>query len=263
VVVGYGVSGQIVTAALLSTGTPVVVLDVSVEAVRAARARNIPIYYADASSAEALHHAHLADAAGLVILINDPVAVGRIVETARSVAPNVPIVLRAHYLREREALLTAGATDVVADELEAGLEVLARLLRMQSVPRNIIDDEIAAVRAATQPSARRTTLPRKSAGETTELDDLRFDAIRLLPNAWAVGKNLSEIHLGSRSGALAAAIRRDSALLDRVDPLSPLRADDIIYLVGDGRAIRSACSLLTRGNPNPPSPTTAIHLAVK
>jgi hypothetical protein len=42
--------------------------------------------------------------------------------------------MRARYLREANALLEAGAHDVVAEEVESAVEVVARMLRALEVP---------------------------------------------------------------------------------------------------------------------------------
>ena len=51
---------------------------------------------------------------------------------------------------QREGLVKMGARDVVAEEVEGAVEVIARLLRTIEVPRNVIDETIATIRAETQ-----------------------------------------------------------------------------------------------------------------
>ena len=115
---------------------PYVVLELNAESVRTAKAHGLPLYYGDATSEEALKHAHLERAQALVLLMNDPIAAQRVVDTAKRVAPDVPIMMRTKYLLEREALIRIGAKDVVAEEVEGAIEILARLLRWIEVPRN-------------------------------------------------------------------------------------------------------------------------------
>jgi CPA2 family monovalent cation:H+ antiporter-2 len=83
---------------------------------------------------EALGHAGLTDARLLVLLMNDRKAGERILDTARRVAPHVPVLMRARYLREANALIRAGAHDVVAEEVEGAVEIVARMLRALDVP---------------------------------------------------------------------------------------------------------------------------------
>lgn len=129
VVVGYGVAGRVVSQALLEARIPYVVLELNAETVRVASGAGEPVFYADAAQPEALRHARLQDARALVLLINDPDAVNRIVAVARERAPRVPVFVRTRYLADRSYLETLGAAEVVVDEVEAGIEVLVRVLR--------------------------------------------------------------------------------------------------------------------------------------
>jgi len=135
VVVGYGVAGQVLAQALEKAGVQFVVLELNAETVRKAAAAGKPVFYADATSREALHHAQLGRARAMVILINDPEAVHRIVVTARQCTREVPILVRTRYLADRAQLLGLGATEVVVEEVEAGLEVLAKVLSLIGVPQ--------------------------------------------------------------------------------------------------------------------------------
>lgn len=145
VLVGYGVAGRVVARALADAGVPFLVLELNAETVRAASEAGEPVYYADAAHPEALRHARLAEARALVLLINDPDAVHRIVAAANECAPRVPVLLRTRYLADRPDLSALGATEVVVDEVEAGIEVLTRVLRRLGVPRS---DLAAAVERA-------------------------------------------------------------------------------------------------------------------
>jgi CPA2 family monovalent cation:H+ antiporter-2 len=150
VIVGYGVAGKLVARALEACGQRFVVLELNAETVRAARAAGEPVYYADATSEEALGHAHLDKARALLLLMNDPQAAQRVVDTARRVAPEVPVLMRAHYLMEKPLLLQIGATDVIAEEVEGGVAILERLLGWLNVPRDVIAERIELARASTQ-----------------------------------------------------------------------------------------------------------------
>jgi CPA2 family monovalent cation:H+ antiporter-2 len=150
VIVGYGMAGRLVARALKTCGIECVALELNAETVRAARAAGEPVYYADATSPEALGHAHLERARALVILINDAQGALRVVDTARRVAPHVRVLMRTRYVGERAALLRVGATDVVAEEAESGIEVLARLLRWLELPAPMIDLRLGELSIAMQ-----------------------------------------------------------------------------------------------------------------
>jgi len=134
VIVGFGLAGEQASRTLSEFGIPFVVIELNVENVHHGRELGLPVYYGDATSEEALGHAGLADARLLVLLMNDRRAGQRILDTARRVAPHVPVLMRARYLREANLLLQAGAHDVVAEEVEGAVEIVARMLRALEVP---------------------------------------------------------------------------------------------------------------------------------
>ncbi len=255
IIVGYGVAGRIVAKSLAATETSYIVLELNADTVRAARERGEPVYYGDATSIEALGHAHLESARALVLLMNDAQAVKRIVDTVRRVASHVPILLRARYLAERAALLDLGARDVVAEEVEGGVEIMARLLRWLEAPRNVIDEQVREVRSTTQRSERTNTLPRRALSEMAGLSELKIESLLIRPGMAAAGQSLISLELRKRTGALIVAVRRGDSLLDDPDPAAPLEPGDVAYLVGRKEAVKAALILLaaTAGGGSLPS----------
>jgi CPA2 family monovalent cation:H+ antiporter-2 len=253
VLVGYGLSGQLIARALEACGVKYVALELNAETVRKARALGATVYYGDATSQEALEHAHLAQAKALVLVMNDPSAVQRVLTTAGRVAPKVPVLLRARYLAEKPALLSLGAQDVVAEEVEGGLEMLSRVLRWLETPRNLIDKRLREAREATQTSERKVTVPRRTFGEMRALADLKLESVLIEPGAPGAGKSAVELDLRKQTGALMIAVQRGATLLDQPDPHVPWQAGDVVFLAGTGEAIRQATRLLA-GSPEPLPP---------
>jgi CPA2 family monovalent cation:H+ antiporter-2 len=243
VIIGFGLAGRFAAEALAGLQTRFVVLELNADSVRRAKALGLPVYYGDATSEEALGHAHLADARLLVLLMNDPQAAQRVVDTARRVAPHVPVLMRTRYFLEREGLLKMGARDVVAEEVEGAVEVIARMLRRLEVPRNVIEDRIHRVRAGTQPSERKQTVPRPSLRDTRALDELKIESVLVRDGSAAADRSPIELELRRKTGALAVSIRRDDHLLDHYDPNEPFAAGDVVFLVGTSPANRRALAL--------------------
>ena len=247
-VVGYGVAGRLVSRALEACQLPYLVLELNAETVRKSRAAGEPVYYGDAASVEALDHAGISRARALVLLMNDPQATIRVIEATKRAAPAVPVFVRSHFLAERANLLSLGATDVITEEVEAGMEVLAQVLRKLAVPRNVIEEQVAQARASTQMSVRPTTLPRRTLGIADELADLKIESVLLRDESYAVGRAPAELALQSRTRALIVALKRDGKLLDHLEPSEALCAGDIAFLVGSSRAVARAVHLLDTGN---------------
>ncbi len=240
VVIGYGVAGRLVVRALQTCNRAHIVLELNAETVRRARAAGEPVYYADATSPEALGHAHAADARVVVILINDPLAALRVVDTLKRVAPAVPVLIRSRYLLERPRLLTLGAADVVVEEVEASVEMLSRVLRRLEVPVNVIDQQIREARDELQTSTRRIRVPRPALPDHEALADLQIESLLLTPAAPAIGQTARTLALRTQTHALIVAVRRGPVLLDHPNPDEPFQPGDILYLAGAAPALRAA-----------------------
>jgi monovalent cation:H+ antiporter-2, CPA2 family len=243
IVIGFGVAGLLTARALSAAGAPFVVLELNADNVRRGKAQGLPVYYGDATSEEAMGHAHLQEARQIVLLMNDPLAAQRIVDMLRRVAPNVPILMRTRYLAEREGLMKMGARDVVAEEVEGAVEVIARLLRSIEVPRNVIETSLQAIRAETQTSERKQTLPRAQLGEVRGLAELKIESVLVRENSAAAGSSAARMRLRSTTGVLVVGVRRGEQLLQNPDPDAPFEPGDVLYFVGTSEAIRSALPL--------------------
>ena len=240
IIIGFGVAGLLAAKSLVAAGTPFVVLELNADNVRRGKELGLPVYYGDATSEEALGHAHLSEARLVVLLMNDQQAAQRVVDMVRRVAPNVPVLMRTRYLAEREGLMRMGARDVVAEEVEGAVEVVARLLRSIEVPRNVIDSSIQSIRAETQTSERKQTLPRAQLGDVRALSELKIESVLVRENSAAAGASPVEMNLRGATGVLVVGVLRGDKLLQNPDPNAAFQAGDIVYFVGTSSAIRDA-----------------------
>jgi CPA2 family monovalent cation:H+ antiporter-2 len=243
IIVGFGLSGRLAAQSLRACDQSFVVLELNVENVRDGKAQGLPIYYADATSEEALRHAHVDQARLVVLLINDPQAAERVVDTIRRVSPQTAILMRTRYLLEREGLMTLGAHDVVAEEVEGAVEVIWRMLRTIEIPRNLIDERLRAIRATTQTSARKQTVPRHRLREVTALDDMKIECALVHAQSPAAGASPAALQLRSVTGALVVGVRRDTQLFSNPDPALPFEPGDVVYFVGTSEALERALPL--------------------
>jgi CPA2 family monovalent cation:H+ antiporter-2 len=131
IIAGYGVAGATLARAIEDIGVRTVIVDLNPTLVAQAADAGLHAYYGDATSEKVLAHLDASIASELVVLVNDPDALGRIVKAARHIAPRLVISVRTRYLADAPALAVLGANHVVAAEVEAGRaiehQVLARL----------------------------------------------------------------------------------------------------------------------------------------
>ncbi len=249
VIVGYGVAGKMLARSLAEISIPYLVLELNAETVRAAREAGEPAYYADVTSPEALASARVECAAALVLLINDAEATRRAVAAAKLSTPKTPVLVRAHYIAADKGLLDLGADEVVFEELEAGLEMIARVLRRRGVPRNLIIERVnVARREVGGLFIRKQTLHRPKLAELHELGELKVETFLVRKHSFAAGKSPLELDLRHKTGASLVALRRDGSLCEDVAASAPFTEGDVLYLVGKLIAIESAVRLLDEGD---------------
>jgi CPA2 family monovalent cation:H+ antiporter-2 len=103
VLVGFGRVGRRIADALKERGIPYVVAEQNREIVENLRKKDIPAVSGDASDPVVLVQAHIAQAAMLVVATPDSINVRQMVDTARTLNPEIEIVLRTH--NEDESVL--------------------------------------------------------------------------------------------------------------------------------------------------------------
>ncbi|MDK9724973.1 MAG: Kef family K(+) transporter [Sterolibacteriaceae bacterium MAG5] len=96
VLVGYGRVGRRIAEALDAEKVPYVVAEQHREVVEKLRQRNVPAVSGDAADPAVLIQAHIARAAMLVIATPDTLNVRKIVDIARTLNPDIEVVLRTH-----------------------------------------------------------------------------------------------------------------------------------------------------------------------
>ncbi len=245
IIAGYGIGGRLVARALEKAGVPFLVLDLNAESVREARAENVRIYYGDVTSDEALTHAHLQTARALVLLISDADATRQVIAVARSLSPTVPIIVRARRVGEDAELRRLGATDVISEELEAGIETLARVLRLAGTPINVLGPLVREARDGRGESARKAVIPRNRLSELSDLDAMKVEPVLILEGMRT--DSIATLDLRGKTGATVVAIRRAANLLEKIDPQAKLEVGDVLYLVGDRDGIHRAVAVLGGG----------------
>jgi K+/H+ antiporter YhaU regulatory subunit KhtT len=133
-----------------------------------------------------------------------------------------------------------GVRDVVAEEVEGAVEIMARAMRFVEAPRNVIEAQLQRARSETQGSERKLTMPRPSLRDVRGLDELKIESVLVRAGSVADGASALSLNLRSSTGALIVGVRRDGQLLAHADPSEPFRGEDVAYLVGTGEAIRRA-----------------------
>jgi monovalent cation:H+ antiporter-2, CPA2 family len=250
IVAGYGVNGQNLTRALSATRVPYAILEMNPETVRAARGRGEPIHYGDCTRAPVLEGLGIARAKMYVVAISDAASTRQSVSLARSLNPNVYILVRTRFVAEMAELRKLGADEVIPEEFETSIEIFARVLHRFDVPRNVVLDLMSNIRTGMYEMLR--TPNGGSHSTSTGADRMAgLDVERLLvkDDAPVVGRSLSEIQLRNVTGASVLAVQRGEHLITNPPADFRLKSQDVLVLLGAEDQIGRALELV---DPNAP-----------
>ncbi len=128
IVAGLGRVGRAVAHILEREQAEIVGLDTNPKTVSTQRELGRQIYFGDGGRPEVLQKAGLAHAGMVVVTIDNQFSAESMVKTARESRPDVPILARARDADHAHLLYKAGATFVIPDAIEAGLQMSARAL---------------------------------------------------------------------------------------------------------------------------------------
>ena len=146
VIAGYGITGQELARSLHGCGVPYIVVDINPENIRGALQRDEPAYFGDVTSAEVMESLGLARARELVLAINDVGATVHAIHAARRIAPSLPIFVRVPYAADVDRVIKAGASEVVAAELEVSVVVTQRILERCQVENDSVAPILERIR---------------------------------------------------------------------------------------------------------------------
>ncbi|UCD52449.1 MAG: cation:proton antiporter [Phycisphaerales bacterium] len=147
---GYGFAGRELARAVRECGLPYVVVDLNIDNIRDATEEGHPVFFGDVTSPEVMTALGATRARELVLVINDPSAIARAVQAARSLSDNIHIVVRTGFLLDVGLLEKAGASEIVVSEREAAVEVVSRVLSRCQILRKQVEEEVERVRGASE-----------------------------------------------------------------------------------------------------------------
>ncbi|MEC7290060.1 MAG: cation:proton antiporter, partial [Pseudomonadota bacterium] len=146
IVAGFGRVGRAVAHILDREQAEIVGLETNPNTVAKHRQDGWHVYFGDGGREEVLQKAGLAHAGLVVVTLDDASRAETMVKTARRGRPDVPILARARDADHARSLYTAGATYVIPDAIEAGLQMSARALEEMGYETDTVRTLIASER---------------------------------------------------------------------------------------------------------------------
>ncbi len=133
-IIGGGRVGRLVADMLAAHDKSYLIIDADADQVREARNMGFRVEYADAAQSGALMRFDAEKARAVILTMDEPVAVLRMVRQLRQAYPDLPILARARDTSNAAALYRAGANHAIPEALEASLQLSEAALVEIGVP---------------------------------------------------------------------------------------------------------------------------------
>lgn len=146
ILAGFGRVGARIAALLSVAGVNYVGLDMREARVKDARSQGFPVYFGDASKVKVLRAAGADRASMIVVALDNPAQVDRLVSQVRQSYPDMPIHTRALDRKHCAELVVQGATTVVSETLETSLRLTEEVLLGSGVSEAEVKSVIDAFR---------------------------------------------------------------------------------------------------------------------
>lgn len=251
IVVGFGINGRNLTRAARTAGIPYVVLETNPDTVRREKAAGESIFFGDARHPAVLEHAGLERARVLVSAISDPGGTREIARVAKRMNPAIHVLARTRYVEEVVPLYEAGADDVIPEEFETSVEILARVLRRYLIPQVEIAEFVGDIRSGGYEMFRGM-----APGPEAEIGDIRFQlpdsevaTVKLGEHSYLVGRTLSEVALRAEYGVTVLAVRREGETLANPGAGFTFQEEDQLIVFGNPHQVADAAALARGTDP--------------
>ncbi|MDO7850983.1 cation:proton antiporter domain-containing protein [Hymenobacter convexus] len=235
VIVGYGLNGRNLVRAAKFANLTYVILEADADKVHRGLKRGEHIVYGDVTHEHVLEHLGVARARVVVIAISDPAATVRAVATIRRINATGCILVRSLYVYERKNLYHVGATEVIAQEQETSLEMLAHVLTRFVVPLPDIEKLITELRHGSHAMLRPHSMNKAAWSSIhaclagAELASVEVDTD---PQYCFDGETLSERAVRERFDLCLLAIRRNGTMLEPLTTATVIEQHDTLYVFG-------------------------------
>ena len=245
IICGYGRCGQNLARMLEQESIPYMALDLDPDRVRQAAAAGDSVVFGDAARLQALIAAGLSRASAVVITYLDVPGALKVLASARSHAPHVPVIVRTQDDHDLDRLQQAGATEVVPETLESSLMLASHALALVGVPMRRVIRVVQEQRDARYNLLRGYFHGADDSG-VHEMEQERLSTVTLPLGARALGRALSALRLPA-DGVRIVSLRRSNGRV--VDPATDpaLEDGDTLVLSGRPETLALAEQLLLKG----------------
>jgi CPA2 family monovalent cation:H+ antiporter-2 len=226
---GYGRMGGLVGGALEHFGLAYTVIDLDSKVVKKLAQKNIRSIYGDAGSETICHQAHPEKAKLALLMLPDSESAGRAFRALKKLNPQLPIIARAHWDSDREALFREGATEVIQPEFEGGNEMIRHTLVHLGIPASALESYLHELRKERYGSVLQGWLERESSFEKLQ----KMQEIEIERDSAFEKCTLKEAKVRERTGVSVLSLKkRDGSLITNPSPEAIMEVGDRVVIIG-------------------------------
>lgn len=129
IIAGFGRAGEMVARLLSAEKVSYIVIEADMKVVKRGKDMGFPVYHGDSTRLTALKSVGIERAKAVIVTMGSSVPMKKTIRTINKEFPDIPIVVKASDLRSLSSLEKIGATVVVPEKYEAGLQMAGALLK--------------------------------------------------------------------------------------------------------------------------------------
>jgi len=133
ILAGFGRVGARIGAILNAAGVTYIAIDMDQKRIKSARAQGFPVFYGDACNVKVLCSAGAEHAKMIVIALDNPKNIDRMVPLMRQYYPDIPIHARATDRQHCADLISQGVSTTISETLEVSLRLTEEVLLSSGV----------------------------------------------------------------------------------------------------------------------------------
>ncbi len=242
IICGYGRIGQGVARFLDLEDIPYLALDLDSVKVKEAHLAGERVFYGDATERDILEALGTATARLVVISHEDVGATLRILQHLRGLRPELPVMVRTRDESRVEELRAAGATEVVAETLEASLMIAANTLMALKLPISRVVRRMKEQREGQYRLLRELYRGDSYLAETFQEQGAdRLHPVSLPPDTPTLGQTLNDLSLPR---VVVTALVRNGKKRLEPEPDTRLQEGDVVVLFGSPEDLEHAEQIL-------------------
>jgi len=247
IICGMGLNGRNLVRVLKDTAINYVIIDMNFKNIKKAKAKGDKnLIWGDAASPEILKRANIDTARVMVIAISDRFLTKRCLHIAKTLKPNLHIIVRTKYVADIDELVQLGADDIIPEEFETSIQIFSRVLKMFHIPNSIILAQGNIIRNKSYGVFREIRFTEEAFEQIQQvLSQGTIETYFVAAGNINIGKSIRDVNLKAKSGATIINIIRNNQTITNPPSEFVLQTGDQLVMFGSHSAIDLALKVMS------------------